>query len=145
MVRMVYPVELTPDTIDGGFTVTCRDFPEAITQGETTTQALLEASDAIEEAMASRIKRNVDIPEPSGKNDGEYMVTVPLSTSLKAALYQAMRDDNISKSELARRLGVDEKEIRRMLDPRYPSKTPAIERALLSLGRSVIAEFAKAA
>jgi antitoxin HicB len=60
-------------------------------------------------------------------------------------LYQAMRDDNISKSELARRLGVDEKEIRRMLDPRYPTKTPAIERALLCLGRSVIAEFAKAA
>jgi len=145
MVRMVYPVTLTPDTVDGGFTVTCRDFPEAITQGETKTHALLEASDAIEEAMASRIKRSIDIPEPSSKNNDEYMVTVPLSTSLKAALYQAMRDDKISKSELARRLGVDEKEIRRMLDPRYPSKTPAIERALFSLGRSVIAEFAKAA
>lgn len=145
MTRMVYPVELTPDTVDGGFTVTCRDFPEAITQGEITTQALLEASDAIEEAMASRMKRNVDIPEPSQKKHGEYMVTVPLSTSLKAALYQAMRDDNISKSELARRIGVDEKEIRRMLDPRHPSKTPAIERALLCLGRSVIAEFSKAA
>jgi antitoxin HicB len=145
MTRMVYPIELTPDTIDGGFTVSCRDFPEAITQGETTTQALLEASDAIEEAMASRIKRNVDIPEPSSKKHGEYLVTVPLSTSLKAALYQAMRDDNISKSELARRIGVDEKEIRRMLDPRHPSKTPAIERALYCLGRSVIAEFSKAA
>lgn len=145
MVRMVYPVQLTPDTIDGGFTVTCRDFPEAITQGETATQAVFEASDAIEEAIASRIKRGVDIPAPSGKKQGEQMATVPLSTSLKAALYQAMREDNISKSELARRLGVDEKEIRRMLGPRHPSKTPGIERALFCLGRSVIAEFAKAA
>lgn len=73
------------------------------------------------------------------------MATVPLSTSLKTALYQAMREDNISKSELARRIGVDEKEVRRMLDPRHSSKTPGMERALLCLGRSVVAEFAKAA
>ena len=145
MIRMVYPVEITHDTIDGGFTATCRDLSEAITQGATTPQALLEAADAIEEAVASRIKRGIDIPEPSVKKQGEYMVAVPLSTSLKAALYLAMRDDNISKSELARRIGVDEKEVRRMLDPRYPSKTPALERALSSLGRYVIAEFAKAA
>lgn len=145
MIRMVYPVKLTPDTIDGGFTVTCRDFPEAITQGETASEAVLEASDAIEEAIASRMKRGVDIPIPTSKKQGEQMATVPLSTSLKAALYQAMREDNITKSELARRIGVDEKEVRRMLDPRHPSKTPAIERALLCMGRSVIAEFAKAA
>ena len=145
MVRMVYPVKLTTDTIDGGFTVTCRDFPEAITQGETTAHALLEAADAIEEAIASRMKRSADIPVPTNKKQGEYMVTVPLSTSLKAALYQAMRDDNISKSELGRRIGVDEKEVRRMLDPRHSSKTPALERALSCLGRSVIAEFSKAA
>ena len=145
MVRMVYPVRLTPDTIDGGFTVTCRDFPEAITQGETILQSVHEASDAIEEAIASRMKRGADIPVPSRKKLGEHMATVPLSTSLKAVLYQAMREDNISKSELARRIGVDEKEVRRMLDPRYPSKTPGLERALLCLGRSVVAEFAKAA
>jgi antitoxin HicB len=142
---MIYPIQLTPDTIDGGFTVTCRDFPEAITQGETVTQAVFEASDAIEEAIASRIKRGLDIPIPSGKQQGEQMATVPLSTSLKAALYQAMREDNITKSELARRIGVDEKEVRRMLDPHHPSKTPGMERALSCLGRSVIAEFAKAA
>lgn len=64
---MIYPVRLTPDIIDGGFTVTCRDFPEAITQGETISQAVLEASDAIEEAIASRMKRDADIPVPSRK------------------------------------------------------------------------------
>jgi len=145
MLRMIYPVLLTPDAIDGGFTVTCRDFPEAITQGETTTQAVIEASDAIEEAIASRMKRGVDIPVPTSAKRGEYMATVPLSTSLKAALYQAMRDDNVTKSELARRIGVDEKEVRRMLDPRHPSKTPGMERALFCMGRYVIAEFAQAA
>jgi antitoxin HicB len=142
---MIYPILLTPDTIDGGFTVTCRDFPETITQGETVAQAMAEASDAIEEAIASRMKRNVDIPEPSNKKQGEYMAAVPLSTSLKAALYMAMREDNIGKSELARRMNIDEKEVRRMLDPRHPSKTPGMERALFCLGRLVVVEFAKAA
>jgi antitoxin HicB len=145
MTRMVFPVYLTTDTVDGGFTVTCRDFPEAITQGETVTQALVEASDAIEEAIASRMKRNADIPEPSNKKHDEYLATVPLSTSLKAALYMAMREDGISKSELGRRMKIDEKEVRRMLDPRHSSKTRGMESALSCLGRSVVAEFAKAA
>ncbi len=145
MIRMIYPIQITPDASDGGFTVTCRDFPEAITQGDTVTQAVYEASDAIEEAIASRIKRGVDIPIPTDRKQGEHMASVPLSTSLKAVLYQAMREDNITKCELARRIGVDEKEVRRMLDPRHPSKTPSMERALLCLGRSVIAEFKKAA
>jgi antitoxin HicB len=122
--------------IDGGFTVTCRDFPEAITQEETVAQAIIEASDAIEEAISSRIKRNVEIPEPSLKKQGEYMAAVPLSTSLKAALSMAMREDGISKSELARRMVIDEKEVHRMPDPRHSSKTPGMERALACLGRS---------
>jgi antitoxin HicB len=36
----------------------------------------------------------------------------------KAALYLAMREAGISNVQLARKLGCDEKEVRRMLDPR---------------------------
>ena len=32
--RFSFPVTLTTDEVDGGFTVTFRDLPEAITQGE---------------------------------------------------------------------------------------------------------------
>jgi antitoxin HicB len=70
---------------------------------------------------------------------------VPLSMSLKAALYQAMNEEGISKSELARRMGNDEKDVRRMLVPRHPTKAPAIERALAFLGRRVIVGIRKAA
>ena len=44
MERMIYSVKLTPDCIDGGFTVTCHDFPEVMTQGETLTDCLAEAA-----------------------------------------------------------------------------------------------------
>jgi antitoxin HicB len=145
MERTVYPVQFTPDTIDSGFTVTCRDFPEVITQGDTQAACLAEAADCLEEAVASRITRGADIPEPSAPLDGEEMVPVPLTMSLKAALYLAMKEEGISKSELARRMQCDEKDVRRMLDPRHLTKAPAIERALAALGRRVVVGIRKAA
>ena len=145
MERMIYPVQFTPDSVDGGFTVTCRDFPEVITQGDTLVDCLEEAADCLEEAVASRIKRGAVIPEPSAPQDGEQLVAVPLSMSLKAALYLTMKEEGISKSDLARRMGSDEKDVRRMLDPRHPTKAPAIERALAFLGRRVVVGIRKAA
>ena len=61
-------------------------------------------------------------------------MATPMTTALKAAVYLALRDQGISKSELARRMRVDEKETRRMLDPRHPTKVPTLERALAVLG-----------
>lgn len=145
MERMVYPVKLTPDSVDGGFTVTCRDFSEVITQGNTLTDCLAEAADCLEEAIASRIKRGADIPDPTEQQDSEHLVAIPLSMSLKTALYQAMKEEGISKSELARRMGIDEKDVRRMLDPRHPTKAPALERALALLGRRIVVVISKAA
>lgn len=145
MERMIYPVQLTPDSVDGGFTVTCRDFPEVITQGDTITDCLAEATDCLEEGIASRIKRGADLPDPSEPQDGEQLVAVPLSMSLKAALYQSMKEEGISKSELARRMSIDEKDVRRMLDPRHPTKAPALERALALLGRRVVVVISRAA
>lgn len=86
-----YPVTLTPDPVDGGFTVTFRDWPEAITQGDTSAQALIEAADCLEEAVAARIDDGRDIPVPSACQRGEYSVPVPLQMALKAALYCAVR------------------------------------------------------
>jgi antitoxin HicB len=46
-----YPAALTPDP-DGGFTVTFRDVPEAITEGDSREEALLRAEDALESGLA---------------------------------------------------------------------------------------------
>jgi antitoxin HicB len=117
--------------------VTCRDLPEAITQGETVDDALAEAADALEEAGAARIDDGEVIPAPSHAKRGERMVSVPPSMALKAAVYLAVQQAGISNSELARRMKVDEKEARRILDPHHPTKLPRIEEALSVLGRHV--------
>lgn len=134
--EFVYPVSLTPDEIDRGFIVTFEDVPEAITQGETMEEALAEAADALEEAIAGRIRRGDAIPEPSPAAD-RPKVAVPAQTAAKAALYLALAETGISKSELAARLRCDEKEVRRLLDPRHPSKLPRIQKALAALGKGL--------
>lgn len=116
--------------------VTFEDIPEAITQGDTTAEALAQAADALEEAIAGRIRRGDPIPEPSPAED-HHRVLVPAQTAAKAALYLALRETGTSRSELASRLGCDEKEVRRLLDPRHPSKLPRIQRALAALGKGL--------
>ena len=135
MLRFTYPVRLTPDRKDGGYVVTCRDIPEAITQGETADEALCEAEGALQAAIEGRIEDGLDIPATSQAKRGERLAATPITTALKAAVYIALRDSGISKSEFARRMNVNEKEARRMLDPKHPTKVPTLERALAALGR----------
>ena len=130
-----YPILLAADEAEGGFVVSFPDLPEAITQGDDEADALAQGADALEEAVAGRIRRGEDIPAPSAARRGQRMVTVPAQTAVKAALYLSMREAGLSKVELAARLGCDEKEVRRLLDPRHPSKLPRLQAALAALGK----------
>jgi antitoxin HicB len=135
MLRFTYPIRLTPDRRDGGYIVRSRDIPEAISQGESIGDALAAAAGALQAALEARIDDGLDIPAPSAPKRGEHLVGTPITSALKAAVHVALRDSGVSKSELARRMQVDEKEARRMLDPRHPTKVPTLERALAALGR----------
>ncbi len=129
MQRFVYPATLTPDTEEGGFVVTFIDVPEAITQGEEVEDARREATDCLEEAIANRIVMGLPIPCPSPVKKGRYAVPLAAQTAAKAALYVALQEAKVTKTELAKRLQCDEKEVRQLLDPRHPSKLPRIESA----------------
>lgn len=54
--RFNYPVKLTKQK-EGGYLVQFPDLPEAITQGENVEDALNEAMDCLEEAIAHRIAK----------------------------------------------------------------------------------------
>ena len=126
-----------PDKKEGGFVVTCRDVPEVVTQGESIEDAISEAAGALEAAIEMRIEDGMDIPVPSSKKRGEHLAGLPVATAMKAALHISMQELDVSKAELARRLGLDEKEARRMLDPKHATKVPALERALHALGKRI--------
>ncbi len=136
--RFKFPATLTPDTDDGGFVVTFRDLPEAITQGDSIEEALQEASDCLDEAIAARIDDNMDIPYPSNnKQAHEYLVSVPLQTALKAAVALAMRESNMTQVELAKALNTKPREVRRILNPYHGTKLTKMEQTLAALGKKV--------
>jgi predicted RNase H-like HicB family nuclease len=62
MRNYVFPAKVTPDPIDGGYVVQFVDLPEAITQGETFKDAVIEAVDCLEEAIVNRIALGIAIP-----------------------------------------------------------------------------------
>lgn len=137
MKRFQYPVLLTAAK-EGGYVVTCRDLPQLITQGEDEQDALEQASDAMDEVFATYLIEGLDFPAPSKAKRREHLVAPPAETSAKAALYVAMRGAGISKMQLAKQLGVDEKEVRRLLDPHYGSKLPRIAQAISLLGQRLV-------
>ena len=141
MQSFIYPARLKPDPVDGGFVVTFTDFPEAITQGEDVEDALHEAADCLDEAIVNRIVMGLPIPLPSCVEKGCYPVPLAAQSAAKAALYFALQEARMTKVVLAKRLGCDEKEVRRLLDPRHPSKLPRLEAARAAIGRRLIIGF----
>ena len=137
MNRFQYPVLLTPAE-EGGYVVTCRDLPQLVTQGDTEQDALEQAADAMDEVFATYMVEGMEFPEPSKVRRREYLIAPPAETVAKAALFVAMRQAGISKLQLARRLGIDEKEVRRLLDPHYGSKLPRIAQAISVLGQRLV-------
>src|SRR5436309_7877347 len=139
-----YPAKLTPDP-DGGFTVTFRDVPEAITEGESREEALLRAEGALESALAMYIAGKEPLPKASIPKRGEVMVPLSALGMAKTALYDAMREQKVGRAELARRLQWHLPQINRVLDPRHASKMEQVEAALAALGLRLVVDVAKAA
>jgi antitoxin HicB len=138
MQTFVYPAILTPDTKHGGFVVTFPDVAEAITQGDDVPEALQQAADCLEEAIAGRIRRRESIPEASAAGPDQYAISLPVLTAAKAALYLALQQAKITQSELAAHLHCDEQEVTRLLDPRRTANLSRLESALKVLGYQLV-------
>lgn len=122
---------------EGGLVVTFPDVPEAITQGEDEADARAMAADALGLALLTYLSQGRLLPDASPLAGG-FSVGVEPDVAAKLAILEAFRDAGISKSEMARRLGKDEKEVRRILDPMHATKLPALQAALAVLGRRLV-------
>lgn len=133
--RFAYPYELTAQP-EGGFTVTFPDVPEAITQGETKEEAAAMAEDALVTALSFYTDDAKPLPGPSPVR-GKRVAYVPPLAAVKLALHDAMLAARMSNVVLARRLGVDEKIVRRLRDPLHKSRMDQLEGALRLLGKRI--------
>lgn len=140
-----YPARLLPERSGKGFHVRFPDFPEALTGGDDLRDTLTQAADCLAEAIAGRINRGEPIPLPSRPKRGQYSISVPLQIAPKLALYLVMREQGLTQVEVAKRLGVREAMVRRMLSPKKDADPAMIERALRALGKRVVLAFEDAA
>nr|WP_294563286.1 type II toxin-antitoxin system HicB family antitoxin [uncultured Rhodopila sp.] len=140
--QFVYPYAVHQGD-DGAWQVRFPDVPEALTEGETQDDAHALATDALLAALGGLAKLRRDLPHPSAK--GTHFVVVPMLQAAKLALYQAMRDAKLNNVTLAKKLGKQENEVRRMLDLDHETKIGSIENALWHLGKQVSTEVREAA
>jgi antitoxin HicB len=132
---LAYAATLTPDDEDGGFVVTFRDIPEAITHGRTTDEALRNAADALTIALDGYVEAGWAFPKPSSTRAGEHLVTLPALVAAKLELYRRMCETGTTRVALAQMLGVDERAVRRLLAYKHRSHIGQIEAALAKLGK----------
>jgi antitoxin HicB len=140
--RYVYMANLETDP-DGGMLVTFADVPEAITHGETLSEALSNAREALGLALRGIVQEGRATPEPLAV-DG-VAVAVDAEEAIKLAVIEAFREAGISKRELARRLNKSENEARRILDPDHPSKLSQLQDAMQALGKTIVISVLEAA
>ena len=139
-----YPAVIERDE-DGRFVVTFPDFGWGGTDGATLDEALDEAKDLLRELIATTIRKGRPLPAPSRTSKRRPLVIPPLQIALKAALYEAYRQANISQRLLARDLNIAENEVRRMLNPDHATKASTIDAVLHRLGVRISLTVDKAA
>jgi antitoxin HicB len=130
-----YPVTLTPD----GETVLVAfaDVPEALTFGGDEDEALLQAADALETALSFYVDARKPLPVASQPAPGQRTVRPSALEGAKLGVYQAMTEQGIKKSELARRLGWHMPQVDRLFDLRHASRLDQIEAAARALGKQL--------
>lgn len=138
-----YPAVFEPTEREGGFIVTFPDIPEAITEGDDMADAREQAADALGVVLLTYLEMGRALPRSFvGERKALKTGLVPISPSAdvtaKIAVIETFKDSGISRSELARRLGKDEKEARRILDPSTATKLPVLAAALTAMGQRLV-------
>jgi antitoxin HicB len=133
---LAYPVTLTPENNDGGFVVTFRDIPEAITPGETVEESLAMAAEALELAMDFYFE--VSVPCPClPLRSGASMLSSLRSACPKVLLLNEMIGKGVRPAELARRLKTTRQEVNRLTDLHHTTKTNGMAGAMKVLGKTL--------
>jgi len=131
--NMSYPVTLKSYR-SGQVGVFFADVPEAITAGSSEAEALDRAQDALTVALSSYLDDGRPLPVPSKAKRGQPVVVLPPRVAIKLAIHEAMCEQGVAQARLGELLGIDGRQVRRILDLDHESKLSQLEAALAALG-----------
>ena len=146
--RYTFPCNIAPDTEEGGwgFVVSFPDVKGAHTGGKTFKEAIILAEDCMVVALSCYVDRGRELPTPSPYRKGQELLTVQPVIAAQLDLYAAMRERNVSRAELAQRLGIGSKDADRLLSLDYRTPIAQVLEALQAVGAdSAVAAVERAA
>lgn len=123
---------------DGKFQVSCRDFPDVVSEHETEQEAKEFAMSFVPGVMMLeyRHKRKA-IPLPSPYLKNELACYVPTKVQAKILFWNFMIEHGLKIADVARKLGIAHSEAARLVDLTKDSASiDTVERALRELGGS---------
>lgn len=128
---------------DGQVGVFFADVPEAITAGKNEAEALDRAEDAVTVALSGYLDDGRALPMPSKAKRGQPVVVLPPRVALKLAIHEAMCELGVTQARLGELLGIDGRQVRRILNLDHESKLSQLEAALAALGLRASVNVAK--
>lgn len=133
---LAYPAKITPDT-NGTYLIELPDIPAVASVGDDVEDALINALEALECALQIYFDEKKSVPMPSKAKRGQHVVILPALETSKVLLWNEMLEQNVRKSELARRLHVHTPQIDRLFDVKHSSKIEFVEKAFHALGKQI--------
>ncbi len=140
--NLIYPVTFktySSGQVGAFFT----DVPGAITSGATEIEALDSAQDALVVALSGYLDDDRPLPTPSKPKRGQRVVVVPPRVAIKLSIYEAMRQQKMTQAQLGDLLGVEGRQVRRILDLDHESKLSHLEAALAAVGLRMAVSVSK--
>jgi antitoxin HicB len=139
--RYTYPCNIEGNEEDGdGFVVTFPDLEGAVTDGFTFKEAMIMAEVCLVVSLASYVVCQEELPTPSVWVKGQEMMTVQPLIAAQLDLYQAMREQAVTTSDLAQRLNLSEAVVKRLLSLDYLTSINEVVEALELLGCNTAVE-----
>jgi antitoxin HicB len=135
-VNYTFPCNIRPDEEEGGwgFVVSFPDIYGANTGGKTFKESIILAEDCMVVALSAYIDLGRDLPTPSPYQEGQELLSVQPVIAAQLDLYAAMREQGISRSDLAERLGVSSDDADRLLSLDYHTPIARVAQALRAVG-----------
>jgi antitoxin HicB len=128
---------------NGWFLVRFPGVPEALTEGENEAEARANAVDCVVTALEGYMKEGRKLPRQGAGHSGHERAVLPSLVTAKLAVYETMRDRGWSRLKLAKRLGMQENAVRRLLDLRHSSQMWIIDEALAKMNAELSIDLPK--
>jgi antitoxin HicB len=135
--NILYPTKIKFSKSDQRYLVSFYDLEEAITEGETLQEALLNAAEVLTLTLAGRLDEEMTIPMPTDRTAKNVYYIAP-SARLQAAILIRLSRGKHSIAKLARALDSSWPAISRLEDPHHWPSLRQLERAASALGQRLV-------